>query len=762
MENIENKKDNKGVINNAKKVNNQNKQNKKPNNIKKVGLAQKQQKNNLKNAVNVKNLKTKKVDGKKKDATNNNKKVSEKTLKTQKVDASKLKAQPNTKNVFINKEVFKPLSFAQKKQISQTPKKQITQVEKKQITQVQKKQITQTTKKINYNKNTTNNLVARKQNSLVVKKGEKQNKTNNIAVKELTDKILKNINNKQNSKQKTNIKNTKGGNMENLKISFLGGVDEIGKNMTVFEYGKDIIIVDSGLAFPDDDMPGVDLVVQDVTYLVENKDKIRGIFITHGHEDHIGSINYLLDNIKAPIYGSRVSLGLIENKLREAKKTNIAMKSIQNGSVIVAGSFRVEFVQVTHSIPGAMALAITTPAGVIVHSGDFKIDFTPIGNDYCDLKRLAEIGKAGVTLLMCESTNVEREGFSMSESVVGKTLDGLFEKLKNNRIIIATFASNINRLQQIITLAEKYKRKIAFTGRSMINVSDMAIKLGELKCNKDIIIDIDKIESYDDKELIIVSTGSQGESMSALTRMASDNFPKIKLGSNDAVILSSAPIPGNEKAINTVINNLYRKDCKVIYNELADVHASGHAYKEELKILHSLILPKFFIPVHGEFRHLKNHQMLAKELGMKERDIIIPELGMQVEMGREVLKVVGTVPAGEVLIDGTGVGDKDSNVIRDRITLSQDGVCAVVVTISAASGQVVTPPDIISRGFIYQEEASDIIAEAKETIFKNLNTYDLKSLDPVELRATIRKVSTNFFFKKTKRRPMILSIVNEI
>ena len=550
--------------------------------------------------------------------------------------------------------------------------------------------------------------------------------------------------------------------MENLKISFLGGVGEIGKNMTVFEYGKDMIIVDSGLAFPDEMMPGVDLVVQDISYLIENKSKIRGIFITHGHEDHIGSIPYLLENIKAPVYGSRVSLGLIENKLKEAKRTNCILKSVKGGSVIVAGNFKVEFVQVTHSIPGAMALAITTPAGVIVHSGDFKIDFTPVGNDVCDLKRLAEIGKKGVTLLLAESTNVEREGFSMSESVVGKTFDELFAKIKSNRIIIATFASNISRLQQIIDLAEKYKRKIAFTGRSMVNVSDMAIKIGELKCNKEIIIDIDKIDKYDDKELIIISTGSQGESMSALTRMASDNFPKVKLNDNDVVIISAAPIPGNEKAINTVINNLYRKDCKVIYNELADVHASGHSYKEELKILHSLIKPKFFIPVHGEYRHLKNHQILAKDLGMKERNIIIPEIGMQVEVNREVIKIVGAIPAGEVLIDGTGMGDKDSNVIRDRLSLSQDGVCAVVVTISSASRQIVDLPDIISKGFIYQEEASDIVSEAREVIFKNLNNLDIKSMEPNELKNAIRKVSTNYFFKKTKRRPVILSIVVEI
>jgi len=550
--------------------------------------------------------------------------------------------------------------------------------------------------------------------------------------------------------------------MENLKITFLGGIGEIGKNMTVFEYGKDMIIVDAGLSFPDEAMPGVDMVVQDLTYILKNKSKLRGIFITHGHEDHIGGIPYLLDNVKAPIYGSRVSLGLIENKLREAKKSNIMLKSVKGGTVIIAGNFKVEFVSVTHSIPGSMALVITTPAGVVVHTGDFKIDFTPIGNDCCDLKRLAEVGKKGVDLLLCESTNVEREGFSMSESVVGKTFNELFEKLKTKRIIIATFASNIHRLQQIIDLAVKYKRKIAFTGRSMVNVSDMAIKLGELKCDKDIIIDIDKIDKYEDKELIIISTGSQGESMSALTRMASDNFPKIKLNDNDAVILSSSPIPGNEKAINVVINNLYRKGCQVIYNELADVHASGHAYKEELKILHSLIKPKFFIPIHGEYRHLKNHQILAKQLGMKERNIIIPELGMKVELNKDVLKVAGMVQAGAVLIDGTGLGDMDSNVIRDRLTLGQDGVCVVVVPISKASGQIVAMPDIVSRGFIYQDEASDIIAEAKEAIYKNLSNQDLKSMDNNEVRNAIRKVSTNFMFKKTKRKPMIISIINYV
>jgi len=551
--------------------------------------------------------------------------------------------------------------------------------------------------------------------------------------------------------------------MENLKITFLGGVNEIGKNMTVLEFGDDLIVIDSGQAFADETMPGVDSVVQDISYLIANKSKIRGIFITHGHEDHIGSINYLLDNIKAPIYGSRVSLGLIENKLREGKKSNITLKSVSAGTVVGAGNFKVEFVSMTHSIPGAMALVISTPAGVVVHTGDFKIDFTPVGNDYCDLKRLADVGKKGVTLLLCESTNVEREGFSMSESVVGKTFDGLFAKLADKRIIIATFASNISRLQQIIDMAVKYKRKIAFTGRSMVNVSDMAIKLGELRCDKELIIDIDRIDMYADKELIIISTGSQGESMSALTRMVNDNFPKIKLNSNDAVILSSSPIPGNEKAVNNIINSLYRKDCQIIYNELADVHASGHAYKEELKILHSLIKPRFFIPVHGEYRHLKNHQMLAIQNGMKARDIIIPELGMQVEVNRDVLKIVGQVPAGEVLIDGTGVGDKDSNVIRDRLLLSQDGVCCVVCQVSKTSRQIVSLVDIISRGFIYQAEASDVIAIAREDITNALNNnYDLKALDLNELKAIIRKVATNYLFKKTKRKPVVLSIVVEV
>ena len=546
---------------------------------------------------------------------------------------------------------------------------------------------------------------------------------------------------------------------QNLKITFLGGIGEIGKNMTCFEYGKDMIVVDSGLSFPDDDMPGIDLVVQDLTYLEENKSKLRGLFITHGHEDHIGSVPYFLDHMKTTIYGSRVSMGLIENKLKEAKKSGVTLKSVKAGDIIVAGKFRVEFVSVTHSIPGSFALVITTPAGVVVHTGDLKIDFTPVGNDHCDLKRLADVGKQGVNLLLCDSTNVEREGFSISESVVAKTLDELIGKYKKERIIVASFASNIHRLQTIIDCAKKYGRKIMFTGRSMVNVSDMAMKLGELHCDKEIIVDIDKVDRYEDKELLIVSTGSQGETMSALTRVIAGNFPKLNLCENDVVILSSSPIPGNEKAVNNMINALYRKGCIVVNNELAEVHASGHAYKEELKILHSLIREKFFIPVHGEYRHLKNHQLLAKSLGMADRDIIIPELGMQVELNGNMIKVARMVQAGDVLIDGMGLGDKDSNVIRERLLLSEEGVCAVLVKISHETGKVETLPEIVSRGFIYQDEAGEVLSEAKTFIKENLNKYDLKDLENNEIKSDIRRLSTNYFSKHTGRRPVIIALV---
>lgn len=549
--------------------------------------------------------------------------------------------------------------------------------------------------------------------------------------------------------------------MENLKVMFLGGVGEIGKNMTALEYGNDIIIIDCGLAFPSDDMPGIDLVVPDISYLVENKNKIRGIYLTHGHEDHIGALPYVLCDIPVPVYGTRITLGLVESKLKEFKNIKYKGISVKSGTIVRAGSFKIEFIAVNHSIPGAVALAISTPVGVVVHTGDFKIDLTPINGEVINLTRFAELGKKGVTLLLCESTNVERPGTSMSEKTVGKTLDNLFEDLANKRIFVATFASNIHRLQQIMDLAVKYKRKIAFSGRSMVNVSETALKLNELKFSRENIIDIDKIDKFADKELIIITTGSQGEEMSALTRMANDDFNKVHLGENDVVIVSASPIPGNEKAINTVINKLYRKGVEVIYSELADVHVSGHAYKEELKIMHSLVKPKFFIPVHGEYRHLKLHQLLAMSLGMNERDIIIPDIGTKVEVNPEYIKVAGNVPAGERLVDGTGLGDATSVVLRDRKLLSEDGLCVVVLTVSQYSGEVLSKPEIISRGFIYQDEASELITEARDVLVSAMQSVDIKSLDPNIIKQMIKKTLSTYFFKKTKRRPMILAILQQ-
>ena len=549
--------------------------------------------------------------------------------------------------------------------------------------------------------------------------------------------------------------------MENLKVMFLGGVGEIGKNMTALEYGNDIIIIDCGLAFPSDDMPGIDLVVPDISYLVENKNKIRGIYLTHGHEDHIGALPYVLCDIPVPVYGTRITLGLVESKLKEFKNIKYKGISVKSGTIVRAGSFKIEFIAVNHSIPGAVALAISTPVGVVVHTGDFKIDLTPINGEVINLTRFAELGKKGVTLLLCESTNVERPGTSMSEKTVGKTLDNLFEDLANKRIFVATFASNIHRLQQIMDLAVKYKRKIAFSGRSMVNVSETALKLNELKFSRENIIDIDKIDKFADKELIVITTGSQGEEMSALTRMANDDFNKVHLGENDVVIVSASPIPGNEKAINTVINKLYRKGVEVIYSELADVHVSGHAYKEELKIMHSLVKPKFFIPVHGEYRHLKLHQLLAMSLGMNERDIIIPDIGTKVEVNPEYIKVAGNVPAGERLVDGTGLGDATSVVLRDRKLLSEDGLCVVVLTVSQYSGEVLSKPEIISRGFIYQDEASELITEARDVLVSAMQSVDIKSLDPNIIKQMIKKTLSTYFFKKTKRRPMILAILQQ-
>lgn len=544
-----------------------------------------------------------------------------------------------------------------------------------------------------------------------------------------------------------------------VKITFLGGVGEIGKNMTAIEFNDEIIVIDAGLTFPGEELPGVDIVIPDINYLLANREKVKAIILTHGHEDHIGALPFVLKELNVPIYGSRLTLALVENKMKEFDKIKYKAISVKPKNVLKLGSFTIEFIKVSHSIAGSLALCITTPVGNIIHTGDFKIDFEPIDGSMTDLARFGELGKRGVKLLLCESTNVCRKGYSMSERSVGRTLDTIFEKNQSKRLFIATFASNIHRLQQILDLAEKYKRKVAFTGRSMINVSEVAMKIGELKYNKDNIVDIDKVDKYADNELLIVTTGSQGEPMSALTRMAAGEFKKIKLRENDLIVFSASPIPGNEKSVYNVINALYKLGADVIYDELADVHVSGHACQEELKTIHSLTKPEFFIPIHGEYRHLRMHSLLAQQLGMEARNILLPSLGMQVELGANSIKQSGFVTAGQRLVDGIGIGDMDSNVLKERKQLSEDGICVVVVNINNVSGCVSSEPFIITRGVVYQDEMEAFVQDAKAAIIASLKEQDLRGMEPAVIKNTIRRNISNFIFKRTKRRPMILTIV---
>lgn len=555
------------------------------------------------------------------------------------------------------------------------------------------------------------------------------------------------------------------GKEEALKVMFLGGVGEIGKNMTALEFGDDIIVIDCGDTFPGGDMPGVDLVIPDVTYLTTNKDRVRGIVLTHGHEDHIGALPYVLKDLNVPVYGTKLTLAILDAKLREQKMENsVNLNVVKPKSVIQLGkNFKVEFVKVSHSIAGSCALAITTPVGVVFHTGDFKVDYTPIDGNLIDLKRIAELGTKGVLLLLAESTNIERPGSSMSEASVGSSLNAIFAENADRRIFIATFASNIHRLQQIIDLAAKYNRKVAFGGRSMINIADCAMKIGELKYSKDSIIDIEKIGSVEDKNLVIITTGSQGEPMSALTRIANDEFGKVRIGFNDTVIISASPIPGNERMVYNVINNLYRRGARVVYEKLAEVHVSGHAYQEELKLIHSLLTPKFFIPVHGEHRHLKKHAELAMKMGMESSNIIITDIGSCVEVTKRTIRLADNVPAGYVLVDGLGVGDVGSVVLRDRKHLSEDGLFVATIVVNTASGEVVAA-DVTSRGFIYVKEDDAIFEEAKDVIRHALEAIDLKaeSGDWTNVKTVLRKELKNYLFKKTRRNPMIVSMILQV
>lgn len=550
--------------------------------------------------------------------------------------------------------------------------------------------------------------------------------------------------------------------LQSLKISFLGGVGEVGKNMTVLECGRDMIVLDCGLTFPGDDMPGVDLVVPDITYLIQNKNRIKGILITHGHEDHIGAIPYVLSDINAPIYGSRLTNALIENKLKEHKNVKVQLNTIKPGQKVKLGCFEIEFLKVTHSISGSMAFAIHTPCGTWVHTGDFKIDLTPLDNDKMDLGHFAELGNKGVLLLTSDSTNAERPGFSMPEIKVGDTLDNIFNANKEKRIFVATFASNIHRVQQILNISKKYGRKIAFSGRSMVNVCETAAKIGELTLDKGQIIDISTIDKYADSEICIISTGTQGEPASALTRMAAGEFNKVDIGENDLIILSSSVIPGNEVTINRVINLLYRKGASIIYEQIADVHVSGHAYSEELKMMLSLVKPKFFVPVHGEYRQLKAHANIAESLGMDKRNIIIPDLGNQIILNKQSIKLGDNVPSGIRLVDGLGVGDVGSTVLKDRIQLSEEGLCVVTITISNVTGALTSKPNLITRGFVYIDDTDPLIEEAKDVVINAISSSNFKSQDWAEIKQNIKKLLGNYFYKKLKRRPLILPVIIEV
>jgi ribonuclease J len=550
---------------------------------------------------------------------------------------------------------------------------------------------------------------------------------------------------------------------ENLKIIPIGGIEEIGKNMTVFEYGDDIVIVDCGVAFPEDDMLGIDLVIQDFTYLERNKNKIRGLVITHGHEDHIGSIPYFLKQINVPIYATKLTAGLIENKLEEHRLTaSTKMKVVNQGQTVVLGKMKVEFIRSNHSIPDAVALAIHTPVGTVIHTGDFKIDYTPIDGEIIDLGRIAELGNKGVLALLSDSTNAERKGFTMSEKSVGEVLDKLFVNC-TKRIIVATFASNVHRVQQIVNAAVENKRKIAVCGRSMINMIQTAIRLGYINVPANVFIDIDMISNYTDDQLVIITTGSQGEPMSALTRMATGEHKKVTLTSNDLVIISANPIPGNEKFVGKVIDDLMKIGVEVVYSSLMDVHVSGHACQEEQKLMIALARPKYFVPVHGEYRQLVAHIETAKQLGYTDKNTFIMQNGKVLELNQDEAKFTGTVPVGKVMVDGLGVGDVGNIVLRDRQHLSSDGLIIVVLTMDSGSGEVVAGPDVISRGFVYVRESENLMDDVKQMLKELVAECSKNEIrDWSSIKNLIKDELRAYIFQKTKRNPMILPIIMEV
>ena len=557
------------------------------------------------------------------------------------------------------------------------------------------------------------------------------------------------------------MKKEKKENSGKLKIIPLGGLEQIGMNITAFEYEDSIIVVDCGLSFPEDDMYGIDLVIPDITYLKDNIDKVKGFFITHGHEDHIGAIPYVLRDVNVPIYATKLTMGIIEHKLREHNMlTKVKRKVVKYGQHINLGCFRVEFIKTNHSIQDAAALAIYSPAGIVVHTGDFKVDYTPVFGDAIDLQRFGEIGKKGVLALMCDSTNAERPGFTMSEKSVGATFDEIFSEHKNTRIIIATFASNVDRVQQIINSAEKFGRKVGVEGRSMVNIISTASELGYLKIPDNTLVETDQLKNYPDEKTVLITTGSQGESMAALSRMANGTHKKITIKPKDTIIFSSNPIPGNEKAVSHVINELFQKGADVIFQ---DVHVSGHACQEEIKLIYSLVKPKYSIPVHGEYKHLMAQAKVVEDLGMDKDNIFILSSGDVLELDEEGAEVTGRVQTGDVMVDGLGVGDVGNIVLRDRQHLAEDGIIIVVMTLENGSGRVLAGPDIVSRGFVYVRGSESLMDEAKAVLDETMDyCMDKNITDWGKIKSEIKDSLGDFVWKETKRRPMIMPIIMEV
>ncbi len=611
-------------------------------------------------------------------------------------------------------------------------------------TENKKKNVNKTTSKSNAKKAVSNGSKTYR---------KKQNSSNN-SVKSNTQKKY----------NKKSYKDTKPAvKKPPIKIAFLGGLNEIGKNLTLFECENDIIILDCGMAFPDGDMLGVDLVIPDFTYIEQNKDRVKGIVITHAHEDHIGGLPYLLSKVNVPIYGTRLTVGLIENKLKEHSLDRVSLQVVDAGKSVKLGCFDVELIHVNHSIPDAVGVAVHSPAGTIVHTGDFKIDCTPMSGGMINLSRFAQLGDKGVLALMADSTNASRPGFTATEQTVADSFDTLFRRARHSRIIIATFASNISRVQQIINCAKKFDRKVAFSGRSMVNYMNVAKELGYLDVPDNIIIDIDALKNYPMEKIVLVTTGSQGEPMSALSRMAYSDHRKVSVGAGDFIIISANPIPGNERTVGNVVDELLKRGCEVVHESMYEVHVSGHACQEELKILHSLVKPKYFIPVHGEQKHLRKHMDLALSLGMKRSDVFIGDIGKVVELTDDCMKEVAPVPAGKVFVDGLGVGDVGSIVLRDRKHLSQDGLIIIVASLDVYDGHVISGPDIVSRGFVYVRESEGLLDDVKQLSLDILEDCARRNVHEWgAIKNRIKDEVAKLILQRTRRSPMILPILMEV